>query len=301
MITLLTGENSYEIDHEVQRLAADFDGTPEKFDGEDLEVRQLPDLLAGMSLFAEKRLVIIKHLSDNKAVWSELPAFLERLSDDIHLVLVEPKPDKRTSTYKALQKAAKVQEYKAWTERDSAKAEKWVGEQAAARGMRLTPALVRLLVRRVGVDQWELTHALDKLSLLDEVTEEILQNVIEARPSENVFGLFETALKGDRVRLHEMVTTLSLTEDPYQLFGLLSSQAFQLAVLAAAGEGEHVAKDIGAHPFVLSKLQPYARMQGAAGTGTILRAFAEADHSMKTSSIDPWLALERALLQVSAK
>ena len=300
MITLLIGDNSYEIDHEVQRLAADFDGTPEKFDGEDLQVQQLPDLLAGMSLFAEKRLVIIKQLSENKSVWSELPAFLERMSDDVHLLLVEPKPDKRTSAFKTLQKVAKVHEYKVWTERDNTKAEKWVGEQAAERGMKFTPALSRLLVARVGVDQWELTHALDKLSLLDEVTDEALKDVIEAHPSENVFGLFETALKGDRARLHEMVTTLSLSEDPYQLFGLLSSQAFQLAVLAAAGENENVAKDIGAHPFVLSKLQPYARKKGVAGTRAILQAFAEADHSMKTSSIDPWLALERALLQVSA-
>lgn len=301
MITLLTGENSYEIDRELKRLAANFDGTLEKFDGEALEVRQLPDLLAGMSLFAEKRLVIIKQLSDNKAVWAELPAFLERISDDVDLVLVEPKPDKRTSAYKALQKAASVQEYKPWTERDSIKAEKWVGEQAAERGIKFTPALSRLLVARVGVDQWELAHALDKLSVLSEVTEDIIRDVIEANPSENVFELFETALKGNRTRIRVMIATLSLTEEPYQLFGLLSGQAFQLAALAAASESDNVAKDIGAHPFVLSKLKPYAKKEGIAGASQIAKAFAEADHAMKTSSIDPWLAIERALLQTAIK
>lgn len=301
MITLLTGENSYEIDHELKRLVAAFDGTPEKFDGEALEVRQLPDLLAGMSLFAEKRLVIIKQLSDNKAVWGELPAFLGRISDDVDLVLVEPKPDKRTSAYKTLQKAASVQEYRPWAERDSVKAEKWVGEQAKARGVALAPALVGLLVSRVGVDQWELAHALDKLSVLSEVTEDIIRDVIEANPSENVFELFETALKGNRARTREMITTLSMTEESYQLFGLLSGQVFQLATLAAASESDNVAKDISAHPFVLSKLKPYAKKEGIAGAFRIANAFAEADHAMKTSSIDPWLAIERAILQTAIK
>lgn len=300
MITLLIGENSYEIDRELKRLVAAFDGTPEKFDGEALEVRQLPDLLAGMSLFAEKRLVIIKHLSDNKAVWSELPAFLERISDDVHLVLVEPKLDKRTSAYKALQKAASVQEYKLWTERDRGQAEEWVGEQAVERGTKLAPALARLLVSRVGVDQWQLAHALDKLSVLSDVSEDIIRDVIEANPSENIFELFETALKGNRARIREMIATLSLTEEPYQLFGLLSGQVFQLAALAAP-ESDNVAKDIGAHPFVLSKLKPYAKKEGIARVSRIIQAFAEADGAMKTSSIDPWLAIERALQQVAVK
>jgi len=301
MVTLLTGENSYEIDRELKRLVDAFDGTPEKFDGEALEVRQLPDLLAGMSLFAEKRLVVIKDISSNKQVWDELPAFLERISDDIDLVLIESKPDKRTKTYKALQKAAVVREYKPWTERDRAGAEKWVGEQAAEYGIKFTSALSRLLVARVGVDQWQLAHALDKLSVLGEVNEAIIRDVIEANPSENIFELFETALKGDRARIREMIATLSLTEEPYQLFGLLSGQAFQLAALAAASDSDNVAKDIGAHPFVLSKLKPYAKKEGIPGVSRIAKAFTEADRAMKTSSIDPWLAIERALLQVAVK
>lgn len=297
MITLLTGENSYEIDHELKQLVANFDGTAEKFDGEGLEVRQLPDLLAGMSLFAEKRLVIIRNLSDNKSVWGELPVFLERISDDVHLVLVEPKPDKRTSVYKALQKASEVHEYKPWTERDTAKAEQWVKEQAKVHGLTLTPNLVRLLVARVGVDQWRLTHAMDKLSVLDKVTEEVIKDVIEAQPSENVFVLFETALKGDQAHMHSMLQTLAVTEDPYQVFGLLSGQVFQLAALALAPAGANVAKDIGAHPFVLSKLQPYAKKLGMPTIKHIVQVFTEADEAMKTSSIDPWLAIERALFK----
>ena len=299
MITLLTGENSYETTQALAQLASGFDGVPERLDGLELETRQLPDLFMGVSLFAEKRLVIIRELSQNKPVWEALPEWLPRLSDDIHLVLVEPKPDRRTKTYKTLQKAAEVREYKPWTDRDTLAAEKWVSTWATARKVALASGAARLLVARIGVDQWQLSHALEKLSVFDELTEALIYEHSDASPHENIFMVFETALKGDMSRVQEMIAALRLSEDPYQLFGLLSGQAFQLAALAVAREGDDVAKDFGVHPFVLSKLRPYAMKRGIKGAGQIVTAFADADEAMKTSSIEPWLAIEGALLSTT--
>lgn len=296
MITLLIGENSFEVEQRLQRLIAEFDGVLEKFDGVELEVKQLPDLLMGLNLFAERRLVIVRGLGANKQTWDALPDWLDRMSDDIHLVLVEPKPDKRTKSWKVLQKAATVHEYKLWGERDTHAAEKWVVDQANGT---LSAGAAHLLVARVGIDQWLLAQAVEKLSVYDNITEDLIRETVEAQPHENVFELFEAALRSDTRRVQEMITTLSQGEDPYPLFGLLSGQAFQLAALATARDGDEVAKDIGVHPFVLSKLQPHATRLGIKGTGKIIAAFAVADEAMKTSSIDPWLAIERALLRVS--
>lgn len=296
MITLLIGENSYEIHHQLRQREAAFEGTAEKIDGVELELRQLPDLLMGMSLFAEKRLIIIRDLSQNKSIWEVLPEWLGRLSDDVQLVLVETTLDKRTKTYKALQKIADVCEYQLWSDRDIAKAEGWVGQQAAERGIKLPPVLVRFLVARVGVDQWQLSHALDKLGVLDEITEEVIRTMIDARPSENVFELFQTALKGDRERVQAMIQTLAQTEDPYRLFGLLSGQAFQLAALGVAHADDDVAKDFGVHPYAVSRLRPYAKQRHARET---IEIFCEADETMKTSAVDPWLVIEQALLKVA--
>lgn len=299
MITLLTGENSFEIDRTIKRIVAEFDGVPESFDGAELELRQLPDLLMGVGLFAKERLIIVRSLSDNKSLWDILPDWLERVSEDIHLILVEPKPDKRTKSYKVLQSVASVHEHSLWTERDLSLVEKWVYEQAKERGVNLTAPLVKLLVLRAGVDQWALSHAIDKLELAGEVSEDTITNLIDARPFENAFDLLEIALKGDRERLRIMIKTLALSEDPYQLFGLLSGQVFQLLTLAASQEGDNVARDIGAHPFALSRLKPYVKEYGLVGARRAIEAFTEADEAIKTSSADPWLSVERALLKVA--
>lgn len=300
MIIVLTGENSFEIARATRRIEAQFQGVAEKIDGQSVEPKQLPDLLLGGTLFDPKRLVIIKNLSESKASWEMLGQWTGRISDDIQVVIVEPKLDKRTKTYKELQKVAKVNEFKPWGERDQMAAERWVAQEATELGVGLDSALVRHLVVRVGVDQWALFRALEKLAVIDTITKDIIDHYIDAQPTENVFNLFESALKGEGSQVRAMLEVLSLGEDAYRLFGLLAGQAYQVAALAISDRSSaEVAKDIGAHPFAISKMAPYAKKLGRSGAAAVIVAFTEADHAMKTTAVDPWLLIERALMKVA--
>jgi DNA polymerase-3 subunit delta len=297
MITILVGENSFEVERAIKQIASEFNGVAERIDGSVLELRQLPDLLMGVTLFAERRLVIIKNLAENTAVWPFLPEWLARVSDDITLLLVEEKLDKRTKTYKDLQKNADIREFKAWGERDGGEAEKWLLQEAKTLGIALDKMHARLVVNRVGVDQWLLHSALQKLMSAGELSTELIENSIDANPAENVFDLLDAALRGNTRKVQTMIANLELTEDPYRLFGLLSGQVFQLAVLSVAElPSAEVAKDIGVHPYGLTKLLPYAKDLGRGGVKKIVAAFAGADSEMKTSAAEPWLLIERALL-----
>lgn len=300
MITVLSGDNSFEIDRALQRLTAGFEGAIERVDGAALELAQLPDLVMGGTLFSTTRLVVVRGLADSKTVWAALPDWLPRVSEDVRVVLVEGKLDKRTKTYKELKAAADLQEFTSWTERDTGSAVQWVVREATGLGMALDKKSAQLLVERVGLDQWQLYQALQQLSVLDAVDEMAIARLIEASPAENVFNLFEAALRGDTRRVGDMLRTLELTEDPFMLFGLLSGQAFQLFALAASSKpAAEVAKDIGAHPFALSKLAPYANRLGSGGAHQVVRVFAEADEAMKLGG-EPWLLVERALIKTAA-
>jgi len=300
MITLLLGENSFEIARGLNYLEAEFNGVAEKIDGETLELKQLPDLLMGVTLFAQKRLVIIKNLSENKIIWEKLPDWLDRINDDVHIILVESKPDRRSRTYKTLQKVATVRQFPAWTDRDTAVAEKWVAGEAERQKLALDKKSIHSLVERVGVDQWQLYYALQKLAALPEVNPTIIENIVEANPRENVFNLLDAALRGDAVKVQAMLKVLEMSEDPYRLFGLLSTQIFQLALLSTTDKpAGDVAKDIGAHPFALSKLVPYVKKMGKSGVRDVVAVMAQADSSLKTSAADPWLLIERALIKIA--
>lgn len=302
MITLLCGENDYELTKKVAQLKANFDGRAERYDAADLTREQLADMFAGQTLFALKRLVIIDTPSANSELWGKMATWAARLSDDTQLVLVEPKPDKRTSTYKWLKKNVDIVEFTAFDPRDHRGLVKWVEDYATKKNVRLTNRQAAHLVERVGAHQWELAHAVDKLSLAGEVTDQWIDDVSEASPSENVFALFETVLNGDTKRLSAMIQTLRLTDDAYRILGLMDAQALQLATLTYAdGNISQVVTDTKAsssYPF--QKLAPYANRLSKGQVRQMLGLLATSDTRLKSSDADPWLVLESTLVQMAS-
>lgn len=297
----LFGENSFEIDRTLREIVAGFDGLAEVYDGESVEVRQLPDILMGVSLFSSTRLVVLKYPSKNKSLWDALEQWLPRTSDDIHLVIIEGKVDKRTTTFKFLKQHSRMQEFELFSDKDRSRVEQWVAKEAADKSMTLDKKTVQHLVNRVGVDQWRLSKALDIISLLDKPTIAAIDDVIEPNLSENVFQLFELALEGKSEQLQNVLTTLQISEDPYKLFGLLSSQVVQLGAMSFAQEGDAPAKDFSIHPYVASKLERQAKRLGTARVVDIIHAFADADANMKCSRGEPWLLIETLLQRVAAR
>ena len=301
MITLLTGDNSFELSRALELLVQDFAGDIARIDGDDMSLAALIDSISSMSLFSTSRMVIIRDLSSNKSIWAALGDNLDRMSDDVHLVLIEPSIDKRTSTYKKLQKIGEVKTFASWTDRDEAKAEMWTAEQARQLGITMDKKSIQTLVRCVGLDQWQLYHALEKLAVLDTVDSDIIEQTIEAQATENVFNLLDAALRGNTRQVTMMINTLERTQDPYMTFGLLSGQVFQLAALAVADKpASAVASDIGAHPYALGKLAPHAKTLGRTGVRKVMTIFADTDTDMKSIAADPWLLIEKALIKTAS-
>ncbi len=302
VITLLTGENDFELTKKIAQLKTNFAGTAERYDAAELSAEQLADIFAGQTLFAMKRLVIIDQPSMNSELWQNLPAWNDRLSDDTELVLVEPKPDKRTATYKWLNKNANVATFDLIDPRDTNKVVKWVEAYAKQHNVALTSHQAKRLATRAGGSQWELAHAIDKLALLSSVTDEWIDNVVDEHPSESVFALFETALNGDSERLAQSLARLRQTEEPYRLFGLMVSQGLQLATLVYGdGNAQKVASDTGAkssYPF--QKLGPYANRMSKRQASDLIKLLARADTRLKSSDADPWIILENCLMGVAS-
>ena len=300
MIILLHGENSFERTAALAEITKNFHGEAERVDGATLTPNDLPSLFTGTTLFASTRMIAVRAMAENKPAWEALADWVEKTSDDVTVVLVEDKLDKRTRTYKALQKQATVQEFPAWTDRDSRKAEIWVADAAKQQGLSLSPVLVRRIVERAGVDQWRLQSIVRTLATLDEVNEVVIHDLIPARPRDNIFELFETALRGNTARLTELLTNLRLSEDPYMVFGLLAGQVMQLAALHLSDAPlDTVAKDIAAHPYALKNLSPHAKKMSRGQIRMIVREFERSDELIKTTGLDPWLAIERALLNIA--
>lgn len=304
MIYFLTGENWYGRNLALKTLLKKVDvESVERPDISKMEVSELHDMLQAQSLFSEKRCIVLSGVSENKLVWEALGDVADAVSPDVALIIIEDKPDKRTKAYKSLQKHAEASQFPLWTPRDTPMATEWLLATAKAQDVPLKTRDAKQLIERVGVDQARLAAALEKLQLMSEITPESIEASIDRQPSDNVFALLETALGSDDALLRLSIESLRRTEDAYRVFGLLSSQLLQLAALVYQKDVSpgDVAKQIGAPPFVLTKLRPFAQRLSEREMAAILALAAATDVKMKSVAIDPWLLVEELLVKIARR
>ena len=105
MIRIFYGENRIKINAEIKKVLGE---GYEVLDGAELTVADLPSILLGASLFAEKRAILIRDLGENKEVFEKITDYLDTPHE---VVLFETKLDKRTATYKALKDKIEIKEF----------------------------------------------------------------------------------------------------------------------------------------------------------------------------------------------
>lgn len=312
MIYLIVGTNAYRVQHELQQLVKSLGVRPEKIDAASLDLNKLADTVRGLNLFQERRLIIVEHLSERKDLWDKLGEWASDIAVETYLVLIEPRPDKRTKTFKILQKTAKLVEAMPLTDRQRPAAEKWLLDYASEHGVRLTKTqasnmIARAIVadeksRSAEIDQLQLTHAVAALKNTVKIDDAAIATVLPPAREFSVFDIIELAVCGKTANLRSALDELRRSDDVYKVAPLVWSQWSQLVLLAkaeAAGASDTI--DLGMHPFVAKKLRPLARQLSPKDLAELTELAAERDYQMKTSSVNPWAVLEDFLFRVASR
>lgn len=295
MVITLTGEQ-FAIKQTLEGLAGRFVAKfgphgYERIDGEAFDPAGIASLLQGASLFAPQRLVVLRDAAKNKPLWDILGDWVEKVPSDTTLILIEPDLDKRTKTYKALK--AKT-EFKEFAPASNAELVKWLQAKAKDMNAEIKPADAQYLVDRAGGDQWRLNQEIAKLAHHPAgINRESIDELVESSPEGSAFELLDAAMAGNSAKVEKLVAALKTEEDPYKLFGLLTSQVHTLAVIVAAGDRspDQIAKETGLHPFVVRKSQGIARSLGPKRITEIVNQIGECDMQLKTTGADPWFLL----------
>ena len=299
MIYVFFGENEFSKRQKVDEVLGD--RIARRRDGEELTIGDLRELLTGQTLFGGDEPIIITDLSQNSEVWAEFPE-IAKLSDEL-VILLETKLDKRTKTYKNLAKNAIVQECVSLGERQRPELVKWAIDRTKERGTKLTKKQIETLVDRLGYDQLRLDNLFAQLSLLDEVTDDLIDQLVPLAKSESVFELLDATIRGDFGSIQRIISYLEMTsgdDGAYQTIGLLASQAMNLLALVLSDiDTQKVAQDFGVHPYALRQLSPLARQLDKIAALRICRILLQADMQMKTTGVEPWLLVETALMKIA--
>lgn len=299
MIVFMTGVNDFA---HAEKLREIFAGEPyERLAGSDMAYDQLVDIFAGSRLFGDERRVVIEDISERSELWQKIPELLARHSSDATIVLLEHKPDKRTTVYKKLIASSTLIEHGELSDRDVAWIEKWLIDDAKQQGILLTPALGRSIIARVGYDQWALHTTLQVLALAETVNEETIAGLTYQSLQANVFELLAAAFDANAQKIQHEVAVLRDQEDAYKTFALIVSQVLQLSAVVFAGTQDEPARDFSIHPYVVGKLRQQARHISKAQLKSIVRILAESDDQIKLAKAEPWFIVEQALQKIAAR
>lgn len=291
----------------MDRVIADFtikngEMAVERIDGEEAEYNKITEAVQSLPFLSDKKLVVLSRPGTQKAFTENFEQLIESISDSTDVIIVESKPDKRSSYYKLLQKKT---DFKNFAELSPRELPNWLVNESKSRlqGGTLMVSDARYLVERVGANQQLLSNELDKLLTYDrKITRRTIDLLTDPLPQSTIFQLLDVAFAGDikrTMKLYEEQRALKV--EPIQIIAMLAWQLHALAIVKAAGDksSQEIASEAGISPFVVQKSQSIARKLTMAKLKTMIHDLLEIDIKTKSTAIDPDEALRHYLLTIA--
>lgn len=310
-ITILYGNNSYERTTQLAKMKIDAEKSGfeiQKSNSDELSKSDFVSLICGISLLSEKRFVYIRNLSENSEIWQNLAEILPRISTDVHLCLVEDKIDKRSVVYKAISKIVELYEFKNLTTRDSKNLAEFARLFAKKQGLLLDNKTASFLISWVGIDEWRIRDAIEKMALIGEANEQNIREFVPQNIEGNAFTIIEMMFLGDILKLQEEFSKLKITDGEdgaFRFLGMISTQIFNLVALKVGKDigktTAEIAKEIGANAWALGKMENFVQNLNESQLAEIVSKFTQVDEIIKTKSIDRWNLVESTILEIASK
>ena len=310
-ITILYGDNSYERTTQLAKMKIDAEKSGfeiQKSNSDELSKSDFVSLICGISLLSEKRFVYIRNLSENSEIWQNLAEILPRISTDVHLCLVEDKIDKRSVVYKAISKIVELYEFKNLTARDSKNLAEFARLFAKKQGLSLDNKTASFLISWVGVDEWRIRDAIEKIALIGEANEQNIREFVPQNIESNAFVIIEMMFLGESLKLQEEFLKLRITDGEdgaFRFLGMISTQIFNLVALKIGKNigktTAEIAKEIGANTWALGKMESFVQNLSESQLAEIVSKFTQVDEIIKTESVDPWNLVESTILEIASK
>lgn len=305
MITVLSGVNQYAAHQKLSELRAMFIAEysktgVESYSGAQLQPDQLTSILSSATLFSQQRFIVIRDLSENKALADRFLTLLNGVSEDTQLVIVERQLDKRTVYYKTLKKEVVFHEFTPLSESELLR---WITQTIENEGGSTTRQAARALYEYVGSDQNRLLNEINKLVTFNsEVSEKSVETLTQKDPKETIFQLLELVFSGRHSQALDMLASLEQShEDPFAIINMLIWQVHILAIVFAAKNQPDaaVAKTAKINPFVVGKTRNLIRKMSPTTFNKCIESIAQLDLTLKSTSNDPWQLLAQAIIEIN--
>jgi DNA polymerase-3 subunit delta len=271
MIYFIFGEDSYRSKKKLTDIIEEYKKVHKSglnliyIDTKKKDFKELSDNFKIVSMFSEKKLIVLKNLFSAKggpAVgWQE--EFLKNIKDtenikDIIVVYEDGAVDQRTKFFKTLQKHAKCQEFKFL---QPAMLKKWMAFEFEKNKTKIDFEAQNLLVTFVGNDLWQMANEINKLSNYKrggDINKQDVELLIRPNIENDIFKTIDAlASKNKKQALTLLHKHIKNGDNPLYLLSMIAYQFKNLLIIKELIDAKNsyaiVTKKSGLHPFVVKK------------------------------------------------
>jgi len=259
------------------------------------------------SMFAEKKLVILKNVFADKGKFQE--DFLENIEalenlKDIVVVFEDCPADQRTKFFKGLQKYAKCQEFECLS---PASLKKWITVECENNGAKINPDAVDLLINFVRTDLWQMTNEVKKLSSYkvgDIIARQDVELLVRPNIENDIFKTIDAlASKNKKLALSLLHKHLENGDNTLYLLSMIAYQFRNLLIIKELQDAKTpypmIAKKSGLHPFVVQKSSYLCNQFTIEQLKKIYLKIFQIDLDIKTGKVEAETALDLFVYQLS--
>ncbi|MEY3373870.1 MAG: hypothetical protein RLZZ477_662 [Actinomycetota bacterium] len=309
-ILLIHGGESVLADRALlQALSVRSDFEKTVLDGGDLEPGRYGEAVAP-SLFAEKRVVVIRDLQDVVVeVQEEIESLFESLDPNLHLIFVHKGGVKGKGLLDKIKKL-KPEIITCEPIKKAADKEAFVREEFARHGRKISSDAISALVDATGSDTRELAAACSQIAFDTNagkavIDEEDIAKYYQGRVEATGFDVADATLAGDpRSALVALRHALETGTDPIMIVSALTSSIRTLAKVSGAPRNANafqLAGSLGLAPWQIDKARRQLQKWSPALIAFSVQELSRADVAIKGAEADPLYALERSVVAIASK
>lgn len=320
MIIFLYGPDTFRSRQKLKELKDKFIKEVDKaglnlttLDGANLELAEFEKAISSSPFLAKKRMVVIEDLiSKNKGqrIQKEILETLAKnnLKETI-LIFWESeigetktrKKKSKTATRRSnlllerLQQEKYVQEFKPLTPLE---VKKWTATEIKARGGKIEPAALTMLVDFINNDLWQMNSEIDKLLAYCQnrtIKVSDVQNLVKTKLDDDIFKLTDAiGQKNKKLALKLISDQFKSGTGPTELLTKIIWQFKNLLLVKSFVENNgpgyptnRLAYQLGLHPFVIKKTSFQIKNYQLADLKKIYTQLLKMEYKIKTSQADP--------------
>jgi DNA polymerase-3 subunit delta len=288
-------------------LRADFERTV--LEGSGLELGRYGEAVAP-SLFADKRVVVIKDLQDViSEVQEEIESLFDQIDSNLHLIFIHRGGVKGKGLLDKIKKR-KPEIVTCEPIKRASDKEEFVRQEFSRHGRKISSSAVTALVDATGSDMRELAAACSQISFDTNagkaiIDEDDIARYYQGKIEATGFDVADATLAGNpTAALIALRNAIDSGTDPIMIVSALTSSIRTLAKVSGAPRNANafqLAGSLGLAPWQIDKARRQLSQWSPALIAFSVQELSKADVAIKGAEADPLYALERSVVSIATK